>query len=71
MIKSYTLGSRTPLNGIIGGIALILKTTEGECRQRLLNIVHSCASQMLNLINDMLDLSKVRLKLVFLFIILN
>jgi signal transduction histidine kinase len=51
---------RTPLNGILG-CAQILLRSKGlpEPQQYHVNIIEQCASHLLTLINDILDLSKI------------
>lgn len=50
---------RTPLNGIIGMTNLTLKSELTQDQRENLNIVNSCADLLLNVINDILDLSKI------------
>lgn len=51
---------RTPLNGILG-YAQILQRSRGvaEKEQQGISIINQCASHLLTLINDILDLSKI------------
>ncbi|WP_086767602.1 hybrid sensor histidine kinase/response regulator [Nostoc sp. 106C] len=51
---------RTPLNGILG-YAQILQASKNltEKQQKGINIINQCASHLLTLINDILDLSKI------------
>lgn len=51
---------RTPLNGILG-YAQILQNSENfsEKERKGISIIHQCGSHLLNLINDILDLSKI------------
>jgi signal transduction histidine kinase/CheY-like chemotaxis protein len=51
---------RTPLNGILG-YAQILQRSKSitEKNQKGIGIIHQCASHLLTLINDILDLSKI------------
>jgi signal transduction histidine kinase/ActR/RegA family two-component response regulator len=51
---------RTPLNGILG-YAQILQNTKifSEKERKSISIIHQCGSHLLNLINDILDLSKI------------
>lgn len=51
---------RTPLNGIMGYAQILQrsKLVEGEDRSRV-DIIYQCASHLLTLINDILDLSKI------------
>ncbi len=50
---------RTPMNGIIGMTRLAVETAREEERQEYLGIVDSSAHSLLDLINDILDLSKI------------
>jgi PAS domain S-box-containing protein len=50
---------RTPMNGIIGLTELILDTDLADEQREHLIIVKQCAENLLNLINDILDLSKI------------
>lgn len=53
---------RTPLNGILGFADLLRKGIDhGDMvkRQKWLNVIHTSGQQLLTLINDILDLSKV------------
>jgi signal transduction histidine kinase/FixJ family two-component response regulator len=51
---------RTPLNGILGYAQILgrSKALPGKERHGV-NIIHQCGSHLLNLINDVLDLSKI------------
>ena len=51
---------RTPLNGILG-YAQILRRSEtlSETGEKGLDIIYQCGNHLLNLINDILDLSKI------------
>ncbi len=51
---------RTPLNGILGYAQILgrSKTLDVE-EQKGIKIIHQCGSHLLNLINDILDLSKI------------
>ncbi|MBD2302184.1 response regulator [Nostoc sp. FACHB-87] len=51
---------RTPLNGILG-YAQILQGSKNLTAKEIkgINIIHQCASHLLTLINDILDLSKI------------
>lgn len=51
---------RTPLNGILG-YAQILQASKSlsDKQQKGINIINQCASHLLTLINDILDLSKI------------
>ncbi len=51
---------RTPLNGILGYAQILGKSgTIAPSDQRGVNIIYQCGSHLLNLINDVLDISKI------------
>jgi len=51
---------RTPLNGILGYTQILQRSTTLDRKEhRGINIIHQCASHLLTLINDVLDLSKI------------
>ncbi|WP_189379515.1 ATP-binding protein [Thalassotalea profundi] len=50
---------RTPLNGILGSLNLMSKEKHEEHIASLLDMMHSSASSLSTLINDVLDLSKI------------
>ena len=50
---------RTPMNGVLGMAALLAETPLNSEQQEYLKIVNSSAQSMLNLLNDILDLSRV------------
>ena len=50
---------RTPMNGIIGMTELALDTKLTTEQHEYLNTVRECAYSLLNLLNDILDLSKI------------
>ncbi|PSB24448.1 hybrid sensor histidine kinase/response regulator [Stenomitos frigidus ULC18] len=51
---------RTPLNGILGYAQILQRSTSlAEKEQKGVSIIHQCASHLLTLINDILDLSKI------------
>jgi PAS domain S-box-containing protein len=51
---------RTPMNGIIGFSELLKNSTlTGEEQQRYINIIETSGVRMLNLINDLIDISKI------------
>ncbi|MDQ2086627.1 ATP-binding protein [Herbivorax sp. ANBcel31] len=50
---------RTPLNGIIGMTELTLDTNLDNDQKENVNIINSCAHMLLNVINDILDYSKI------------
>ncbi|WP_345372205.1 response regulator [Algivirga pacifica] len=50
---------RTPMNGVIGVADLLSETTLSEQQKKYLNIIRSSADNLLVIINDILDLSKI------------
>ncbi len=50
---------RTPMNGILGMTGLLRKTQLDEAQRNYLNIIHSSADNLLVVINDILDISKI------------
>ncbi|MCM1983440.1 sensor histidine kinase [Lyngbya confervoides] len=51
---------RTPLNGILGYIQILERSTHLDHREkRGLTTIHQCATHLLSLINDILDLTKI------------
>lgn len=50
---------RTPMNGIIGVASVLLDTKLDEKQEKFLNLVKSSASNLLNIINDILDISRI------------
>jgi signal transduction histidine kinase/response regulator of citrate/malate metabolism len=50
---------RTPLNGIIGATGLLLDMGLAEAEQDYVRIIHDCGNHLLQLINDILDVSKL------------
>lgn len=50
---------RTPMNGIIGMTQLTLDTDLAHAQREMLTIVHSLAGQLLTIIDDILDISKI------------
>lgn len=50
---------RTPLNSIVGFAQLLLDAETKEKQKAYVDIVHSNSEMLLNLINDILDLSKI------------
>jgi signal transduction histidine kinase/CheY-like chemotaxis protein len=62
--KSYFLANmsheiRTPLNGIIGITELLKQQKIKEEEKELINTLQSCCDLLLNIINDVLDVSKI------------
>lgn len=59
---------RTPLNGIIGFAEIIKNTSHGEERERYLNLIIDESEKMMELINQLLDISKIetgKLRLIY------
>ncbi|MGI9241102.1 MAG: response regulator, partial [Verrucomicrobiales bacterium] len=51
---------RTPLNGVLGYVQILQRDkTLGSAQQKSLDSIGSCGEHLLNLINDVLDLSKI------------
>ena len=50
---------RTPMNGVLGFVQLLKESLTRERNIRFLNIIESSAKQLLIIINDILDLSKI------------
>lgn len=50
---------RTPMNGILGATELILDKSIDEEQKQYIDIIHSSSHSLLNIINDILDLSKI------------
>ncbi|MFK8050764.1 MAG: response regulator [Halioglobus sp.] len=50
---------RTPMNGIIGMVEILQKTPLTESQKRFVGFISNSSSQLLILINDILDLSKI------------
>ncbi len=50
---------RTPLNAIVGMTDLVLETALNDEQMNSLKIVQNCSEGLLNLINDILDISKI------------
>ncbi|HOP04509.1 MAG TPA: PAS domain S-box protein [Tenuifilaceae bacterium] len=51
---------RTPMNGIIGFSQLLVSPETGkEETSQYVDIIHSCSNQLLTIINDLIDISKI------------
>jgi CheY-like chemotaxis protein len=50
---------RTPMNGIMGLVDLTLQTVLNDTQRRYLELVRSSATSLLNIINDILDVSRI------------
>lgn len=50
---------RTPMNGILGMSQLLMKTGLSNSQKQYNNIIHSSGKSLLNIINDLLDYSKI------------
>ncbi|MDP6546897.1 MAG: response regulator [Phycisphaerae bacterium] len=50
---------RTPMNGIVGMTSLLLDTDLTTDQRQCADVVRDCSDQLLTLINDILDLSKI------------
>lgn len=51
---------RTPMNAIVGGLQVIQETSHDEQLESLLDIVHSGASDMMRLVDDILTQSEIQ-----------
>ncbi|HSG64387.1 MAG TPA: PAS domain S-box protein, partial [Gammaproteobacteria bacterium] len=50
---------RTPLNGVIGMTALLSDTELSATQREYVDLVRSCSDQLLSLLNDVLDFSRI------------
>jgi PAS domain S-box-containing protein len=50
---------RTPMNGILGATELMLDQAVNDEQKQYIDIIHSSSHSLLNIINDILDLSKI------------
>ena len=50
---------RTPMNGILGATELLLDQADNDEQRQLIDIIHTSSNALLNIINDILDLSKI------------
>ncbi len=50
---------RTPLNGILGYAQILQRSAETQQYRKGLNVIYESGTHLLNLINDILDLSKI------------
>ncbi len=53
---------RTPINGIVGFVDLLLEKESDEDKKRYLEIIKDSTDSLLNVINDILDISKLESK---------
>ncbi|KDO22082.1 hypothetical protein SPRG_12068 [Saprolegnia parasitica CBS 223.65] len=58
-LASFSHELRTPLNGILGMMELLKEMELGQTPKRYVHIAYVSGSLLLNLINDILDLSKI------------
>lgn len=58
-LASMSHEMRTPLTSIIGFIALSLEHSESDQAKRFLNIAYNASNNLLTIINDILDYSKI------------
>lgn len=58
-LASFSHELRTPLNGVLGMLELLKEKTLEPTSQRYVHIAYVSGSLLLNLINDILDLSKI------------
>lgn len=50
---------RTPINGIIGLVHLLKKSSLNESQQEIINLLSASSDSLLGVINDILDISKI------------
>ncbi len=50
---------RTPLNGILGYAQIMQRAVDLNSHKQNVNVIYQCGSHLLDLINDILDLSKI------------
>ncbi len=50
---------RTPMNGVIGMVELLRDTSLNETQQHYLDVIHRSGETLLDIINDILDYSKI------------
>lgn len=58
-LANITHEFRTPLNGIIGMASLLQETRLDSEQQECIRIVHDCGNNLLRIIGDILDLSRI------------
>jgi signal transduction histidine kinase/CheY-like chemotaxis protein/HPt (histidine-containing phosphotransfer) domain-containing protein len=51
---------RTPMNGVVGMTELLVRTTLSATQMRLTQTIRSSAQVLLEIVNDLLDLSKIK-----------
>jgi len=50
---------RTPLNGILGYAQILARASDLNLHRSSIDVIYQCGNHLLNLINDILDLSKI------------
>lgn len=58
-VSNVTHELRTPVNGILGISKNLLDTTLDDQQKESINIIHMCCSNMISIINNLLDFSKL------------
>jgi signal transduction histidine kinase/ligand-binding sensor domain-containing protein/CheY-like chemotaxis protein/HPt (histidine-containing phosphotransfer) domain-containing protein len=51
---------RTPMNGVVGSAELLTRTSQSSTQQRLTQTIQSSSKVLLQIVNDLLDLSKIQ-----------
>jgi signal transduction histidine kinase len=50
---------RTPLNGVLGIAEVLARLVQDPEQKRMIKLMHDSGSLLLNIINDLLDMSKI------------
>jgi len=59
-IQNISHEIRTPMNGIVGFIDLLKHTgSDNEKKEEYIGIINSCTQQLVSLVNDLIDISKI------------
>lgn len=58
-VSNVTHELRTPVNGILGISKNLMETQLDESQKESINIIHMCCSNMIEIINNLLDFSKL------------
>lgn len=58
-LANMSHGIRTPLNGIMGFVQVLLQTDPTEVQREYLNLMYSSGHNLMKIVNDILDFSKI------------